>query len=170
MSGSKRTTPLFSILLIATATSAPAAIRSEEKVVGEVLADKALVYFIRTGSAIGSGRTYFIYSDGVFVGTLDNSSYTFAHLEPGDHFIVVGVLGKLDGPVPKTKAGQIRQMVEVEAGKTYYFRAYGKLPNLGQEKGEELRNKVKSYVTPSEAELDKGPRYRARAAPKKSKS
>jgi hypothetical protein len=116
-----------------------AATRSAEKTMGEPRPDQALVYLIREKRFQGGGRTMFVYAGQQFLGSLDNDSYTFAYLEPGEHLLWLNW-------------AKINKPVTVEAGKTYYFNLWATIDELDAATAEAFLRAVGAYVTPTAKE------------------
>ncbi len=129
----------FSVQLAVPAAPVAAANTSAAKTMGEPKEDQALVYFIREGRFQGGGRTMFLYADDVFLGTLDNNSYTFAHVAPGKRLLWLNW-------------ARINAEVELEAGKIYYFNVWDKIRDIDEEYGKTLVAAVESYSTPTPKE------------------
>ncbi len=78
---------------------------------GEVLADKALIYVVRSGRAALKVQTK-LAVDGIWKGVNRTKNYFFFHVEPGEHYFC--------------SRAENRSVVlaTVEAGKTYYLGQY----------------------------------------------
>lgn len=130
-----------SLGLGAVSIPASAAERSAEKTFGEPNPEQALVYLIREKRFQGGGRTMFVYADEQFLGTLDNSSYTFAHLAPGEHLLWLNW-------------AKINKPISVEAGKTYYFNLWAAIDELDEATGKAFIAALAAYATPSAEERE----------------
>ncbi|MHC4179255.1 MAG: hypothetical protein ACYSWU_17215, partial [Planctomycetota bacterium] len=97
------------LCLVSAGASKP--LTTTEKRYGEPEAGKALVYFIRPAHQTASARTMFLYSDKKLLGTIDNNSYTFAHVDPGSHLFW-------------TNWTAISERLELVPDRTYYFRVW----------------------------------------------
>ena len=120
--------------------AAQAANKTWDKTFGEPQEDQALVYLIRQKRFQASARTMFLYSDRQFLGTLENNSYTFVHLEPGKHLLWLNW-------------AKYNLEIELQAGKTYYLDMWMRIESLGEEWGKSLLGQVKFYCTPEEKEM-----------------
>jgi hypothetical protein len=129
----------LTVQLAAPGAPAAAAETSPTKTMGEPKDDQALVYFIREARFQGGGRTMFLYADDIFLGTLDNNSYTFAYVPPGKHLLWLNW-------------ARINAEVELAAGKVYYFNVWDKIRDVDEEFGKTLIGAVKSYSTPTPKE------------------
>jgi hypothetical protein len=135
-----------SILAITSSLLAPAAAqastRSAAKQFGEPTPDAALVYLIREKRFAGGGRTMFVFADQRFLGTLDNDSYTFAHLEPGKHLLWLNW-------------AKINTEVDLEAGKTYYFTIWSSFDALDEVSAQAYLKGIAAFATPEPNEVEK---------------
>jgi hypothetical protein len=109
---------------------------------GEVRPDKALVYFIRPNNFMASARTEFIYSDDSFATALDNHTYSFAYLDPGEHLIWMNWTS-------------IQKKMIFEAGHTYYFQIFDQIIHLSEEQGKSMIISAANFATPTEKEIKK---------------
>lgn len=133
------------LFLFCAALAAPplaAADKTKDKQFAEPAPDSTLVYLIREGRFVGGGRTAFVYSDETFLGTLDNNSYTFAHVPPGKHLFWLNW-------------ASVNAEVELEAGKTYYFAVWNKIDPLDEVTGKAFLEAVKFYGTATASETKK---------------
>lgn len=128
-------------LVAAAAASLAGADKSDQKQLGEPKPDQALVYLIREGHFQGSGRTMFVFSDEEFLCSLDNNSYCFAYVPPGEHLLWLNW-------------AKINREIELEAGKTYYFNIWTAVDELDEASGRAFVEGVKSYVTPTPKEIE----------------
>jgi hypothetical protein len=117
-----------------------ASIRSEDKVLGERHENQALVYFIREGHYVGKARTMFVYADQEFLGVLENKSYTFSYLDPGEYMLWLNW-------------AKVNNEIEVVAGEVYYFNVWQSFEPVGEEFGRALIDVVKFYVSPEDKEI-----------------
>lgn len=125
------------------APPAAAAEKTKERVWGEARPDAALVYFVREALLAGSGRTAFVFADQMFLGVLDNDSYTFAHAEPGRHVLWAN-------------ATTIHAEAEWLAGRTYhYLYRFDRFQPLEPDEGRRLVEEAKRYATATPAETRK---------------
>ena len=113
--------------------------KTTAKQYGSTEADTALVYFIRPSHYVASARTTFLYSDRQFLGTIDNNSYMFAHVEPGLHLFW-------------TNWTSISEEVEVVAGRTYYFKVWQTFSVLDEEAGRAAIEDARFYKLSSDKE------------------
>lgn len=111
-----------------------------QKAFAEPNEEDALVYFIRTKRFSGSGRTMFLYADDRFLGVLDNDSYTFAHIPPGERFLWLNW-------------ARINRTVDLQAGETYYFVVWDTILDVTEEVGLRRIEEVKSYCQPTDKEI-----------------
>jgi hypothetical protein len=132
----------LAVLLGLASGSLRAAERSQQKSYGEPKPDQALVYLIREGHFQGGGRTMFVFADDVFLGTLDNNSYTFAYVAPGKRLLWLNW-------------AKINLEVELEAGKTYYFNVWTAFDPLDETSGKAFVAGVESYSTATAKETEK---------------
>ena len=141
---SARVACLLLPLLVCSAASAEAAVKTREKVYGEIVPDKALIYVVRPGSFFGKIRTSFVYVDDQFLGVVDNSSYTFGCLEPGRHLLWLS-------------ATRVRKEIDVAAGQEYFLLLLMAPPGgfhwVPKETGMAWIEKIKFHATPTEKEL-----------------
>lgn len=124
----------------------------KEHPLGEVQADKALIYVVRPTS-IGSAVKSFFLCDEEILGINRGKSYFFAHVDPGRHVLW-------------SKSENVDALeLEVEAGRTYYiqqhvrmggFRARTELELLDEVRGEEALAKCKKYGTMTDKGREKG--------------
>ena len=93
-------------------------------------AGKALICIYRVYRFTGSASHDHLYVNGVYVGTLLNSEYTWAEVPPGT-VVVAGMAKMYYGPsiimssaaaVNQTRKEDERLRFEAEAGKTYYMK------------------------------------------------
>jgi hypothetical protein len=91
---------------------------------------KALICIYRPGRAVGSAAHDHLYVNGVYVGTLLNSEYTWAEVAPGT-VVISGMAKMYYGPsiimssaaaVNQTRKEDERLRIEAEAGKIYYMK------------------------------------------------
>ncbi|UCF80961.1 MAG: hypothetical protein JSV08_00630 [Acidobacteriota bacterium] len=122
------------------------AVKHDEMVYGEPKDDMALVYFIRSGHFTGSARTLFLYADDTFLGTLDNKSYSFAYVEPGNHLFW-------------TNWTRISKEMELVAGVTYYLDVWMKISIVDKVQGKALISQQGRYVTPTDREMATSARH-----------
>jgi len=92
--------------------------KKSEATFGEPSADTALVYMIRPSTMGAAIRTWAFYDDEL-IGVTRGRGYTFAHVPPGDRLFW--------SKAENTSALQ----VDVEAGKTYYFKQQI-MPGIGK--------------------------------------
>jgi hypothetical protein len=128
--------------LALTPIDARTATRSAEKQLAEPKPDAALVYFIREKRFQGSARTMFVFADETLLGTLDNDTYSFAYVPPGEHLLWLNW-------------ARINFEVELEAGKTYYYSIWTSFDPLDEASGKAFIEAVAAYVTPDDNELEK---------------
>ena len=159
---------LVCLLGSALTLSAPALAASEEKdsdekesgyvqftddhPVGDVQADKALVYVVRPTSMGFAIKSFFMVDDAI-VGINKGSSYFFTHVDPGKH-------------VFWSKSENVDALeLAAEAGKTYYiqqhvkmggFKARTKLEVLDEAQGKEALAKCHKHGTLTAKGLAKG--------------
>lgn len=139
---------LFVIVAVAVASlaaafltpAAHAAIKTTEKAYAEPSDDQALVYFIRTKRFTGSGRTLFLYAGDKFLGVLENDSYTFAHVDPGEQFLWLNW-------------ARVNRSFEFEKGKTYYFVVWDSILDVEEDTGRRRVEEAKFYCQPSDKEI-----------------
>jgi len=139
---------VFGLILCLFFPSVPVAEGAEkhkEKAMGEATDDAALVYFIRTKKFQGKARTFFVYADGTFLGTLDNNCYTYSYLEPGEHLLWLNF-------------AKVTEDVDLKPGEVYYYNVWPAgaqldFENVGSDWGQALITTVKSYCTPTEKEI-----------------
>jgi hypothetical protein len=142
------------ILVHASVPSIPAAERHEDKRFGELVDNAALVYLIRQKKFQGKARTIFVFSEETLLGTLDNNSYTFTYVPPGEHLFWLNF-------------AKTSERVDLDAGEAYYFNVSPRgawrsklvIENIGSEWGEALINEVKSFCTPTSKEIAKADEY-----------
>jgi len=138
-----------SIALMTAFLAAPAtqgSIKSKKKILGVPKEGQALIYLIREKNFQGSKRTFFVYADDQFLGTVDNNCYAFAHLEPGKRLFWLNF-------------ATVNTELEVEAGKTYYLRIFTRIDDVGAEWGRPLIQRMESYCTTEEKEIAKADEY-----------
>lgn len=135
-------TLLLTLLLFTFTSSVLAVTKSPVKKYGEVKLDKALVYFVRPSSYLASLRTYFIYSDQEFATALDNNTYSFTYLDPGEHLIW-------------TNWTSLQKKMIFEEGRTYYFQIFDKVLYLSEEQGKTAVLSSANFATPTEKEIKK---------------
>lgn len=132
-----------SVIVLTAAFCTPGTL-AVEKAAGKVYAkpndEKATVYFIRTKRFQGSGRTMFLYSDDSFLGVLDNDSYTFAYLDPGEHFLWLNW-------------ARVNRLAEFEAGETYYFVVWDSIIDVPEEEGKRRVEQARYYCQPNEKQI-----------------
>ncbi len=136
---------------------AGAAVKSEQKILGEPSEAQALLYLIREKRFQGSARTMFVYADKTHLGTLDNNCYTWAYLDPGEHLLWSNWFGLID-------------TVELEAGAVYYFRTWQGFEKLNEEWGKALIEEVNFYCTPKQEEIQTAQRKIDKLYPKATKA
>ncbi len=131
-------------------TSIPVTLAAEDedrgaRPLGEVSPDKALVYLIRPSAYVAKWAKSSVYSDQVFLGTLRNSSYAFAYVEPGEHLLWSVMQGRV------LATGRF----EFIAGKQYHLRVNPTaIALVPEEEARGIIEEVKSYVTLTEEELE----------------
>lgn len=126
-----------------------AATKGHEKIYGEPRDEQALVYLVRERRFQGSGRTMFVYADEAFLGTLENNSYTFAYLDPGEHLLW-------------QNWARYSTRVEVEAGRIYYFSLSTRFDEIDDEWGPKLVEEVEFYCSPEAKERAKAEQHIAK--------
>lgn len=139
-------------LAIAAAWALPpsyAATKSHEKIYGEPRDEQALLYLVRERRFQGGARTMFVYADEAFLGTLENNSYTFAYLDPGEHLLW-------------QNWARYSTRVEVEAGRTYYFSLSTRFDEIDDEWGPKLVEEVEFYCSPETKERAKAEEHIAK--------
>jgi hypothetical protein len=120
--------------------AAQAVTKTMEKVYAEPDEEKALVYFIRTPSFVGSARTMFVYSDDQFLGALDNDSYIFAFVDPGERFLWLNW-------------ARINRNFEFEQGETYYFVVVDSILDVPEDEGTRRIEEARFYCQPTDKEI-----------------
>lgn len=133
--------------IVASIPIAPAATDEdpEARPLGEVSPDKALVYLIRPGAYVGGAVKSFVYSDQVFLGVLRNSSYAFAHVEPGEHIL----WSVMQGSVMAT------ERFEFMEGKTYHLMVEVKAIHVvPEEQARGMLQEVKSYRATTDEDIE----------------
>jgi hypothetical protein len=119
---------------------------------GQVVPDKALVYFVRPTSMAFAIKSWMFCDDDV-LGANKGSSYFFAHVEPGKH-------------VFWSKSENVDALeLEVEAGRTYYvqqhmrmggMKAHTKLEVLAEADGVERLAKCAKHGVLTDKGLERG--------------
>lgn len=108
----------------------------------EIKTDKALVFLIRPNNHIGSWRTEFIFADETFLGTLDNETYTYAYVEPGQRLLWTNWTSK-------------QMHLELAAGQTYYFQTFPDLQMVDAPVGNSMIRQIQIFATPTDKEKAK---------------
>lgn len=121
--------------------TAQASIPTVEKEYGEPNDETALVYFIRTKRFQGSARTMFLYAGDKFLGVLENDSYTFAYIDPGEQFLWLNW-------------ARVNRTFPFEAGKTYYFVVWMDILDIPEEEGVRRIKEAKFYCLPDDKEIE----------------
>ena len=124
---------------LAPASMSRAVTKSTEKPAAEAKDDQALVYFIREPLFLGRARTMFLYADDSFLGVLDNDSYTFTHLAPGEYLLWLNWV-------------TVTEKVELKAGEVRFFTTSPRLKEIDPELGRALIEGAKFYTTPEAKE------------------
>jgi hypothetical protein len=116
--------------------------RHRDKQFAEATDNAALVYLIRQKRFMGKKTKFFVYSDDVLLGVLENNCYTYAYVRPGEHLFWL-------------QYASITERVELEPGEVRYFDIWTRFDDVGAEWGEELIAKASAFCTPEEKELAK---------------
>jgi len=150
-----------SVLLGALAMTAPAtaaAGQAEKKPLGEPRPDKALVFMVRQGEFVGSGRTERVFVEDTLVGVLPNRTYSFTYVEPGTHLLWASFH---KDPL----------MVELAPGQTYYlaFKLSESLALVPDEQGRTAVAESAHYRPMNDEDREKGGREAKEKWPEKSK-
>ncbi|MEM7356310.1 MAG: DUF2846 domain-containing protein [Acidobacteriota bacterium] len=128
------------VALLGGVSDLQSATKHSEKAFGEPEEGRAVVYLIREAMNRGSARSMFVYAGGSLLGVVDNKSYTFGYLEPGEHILW-------------TNWTKINETVDIEAGRTYYFNTtFDGFIYLDETIGKALVQRAKFYVTPTAKE------------------
>lgn len=115
-------------------------------VLGTPRPDRALVYFIRTQHA-GFGRTTtYLFADTAFLGVIDDQTYGFAYVDPGEHLFWASY-------------PRVTKILELVPGGTYYLDVWADISVLDAARGLDLIGAVGRLKTPSEKETAKAERY-----------
>lgn len=133
---------LWLLFLVLFPKSSNAVVKSTLNTTPELKANKALVFLIRPKNYIGSWRTEFIYADETFLGTLDNETFTYAYVEPGERLLW-------------TNWTSLQMYLELAAGQTYYFQTYPDLQMVDAATGKSLIRQIQVFATPSDKEKAK---------------
>lgn len=121
-------------------TAAPAAEVTKNASVPEAPSDQTVAVFIREARFMGSGRTMFVYADDQFVGTLDNGTWTWALLPPGDHLLWLNW-------------AKVSLETTVEAGKIYYYNIpFSGFVQVDEATGKALIAASKGHASPTPKE------------------
>lgn len=129
------------VLALLHAHEAPAVTKSIQKSFGNSKSDKALVYLIRQRNMVASLRTQFVYADQNFLATLDNNTYTYVYLEPGQHLIW-------------TNWTSVQKQMEFIVGQTYYLNILQFIEVLDPTVGNSIiRNSISHFATPTQKEI-----------------
>ncbi|MCP5463487.1 MAG: DUF2846 domain-containing protein [Deltaproteobacteria bacterium] len=149
----------FAIMLLCTLGSAGfAADKTTKKVFAEAQANQALVYLIRQNKFASKMYTEYVYADDQFVAALENNSYSFVYLEPGEHLIWSNLY-------------RANKKMHFMAGETYYLLIQDPVNILDAGKGMAWVKKVSHYTTPTLKEKQKSlahiekkyPKYKKKA-------
>jgi hypothetical protein len=133
----------------------PAAEKHTDKQIGEAVDNAALVYFVREKKMQWKARTFFVFADDEFVGTIDNNCYTFAYLRPGERLLWLNF-------------AKITETAELQPGEVYYYKVTPtgtsfsnrlSIEDIGEDWGQALVAEVKSYCTPTEKEIETSEKY-----------
>lgn len=131
----------FILMLCLSSSMALAATKSPIKQYGQASPDKALVYLLRPARLMASLRTMFVYSDQNFLGTIDNNSYTYAYVEPGNHLIWANWTN-------------IQKNIEFIAGQTYYLNIWMPLSIVPTNQGSQMvAYELSHYASATEKEI-----------------
>lgn len=134
-------------MLFLSSSMASAATESPVKQYGQASPGKALVYLLRPARLMASLRTMFVYSDQNFLGTIDNNSYTYAYVEPGNHLIWANWT-------------HIQKNIEFVAGQTYYLNVWMPLAVVPANQGAQmLANELSHYASATEKEIKVAQRH-----------
>jgi hypothetical protein len=136
-------------LLLPQIPAARAAVRHEEKQIGEAADNAALVYFIREKKRQGSKSTYFVYADDAFIGALDNDCYIFGYVPPGERLLWLNF-------------AHVTEQIALEPGEVYYFKLYADFENVGTDWGVGLLGRAGAFCTPDEEEIAKSKEHLAK--------
>ncbi|MEM7588270.1 MAG: DUF2846 domain-containing protein, partial [Acidobacteriota bacterium] len=127
-------------MLLGSAGPAEAAKRSPSKVMGELRDDQALVYYVREADSRGGARSMFVYLDQELLGVIDNNSYSFSYVDPGEYILW-------------TNWTSINKYLVLEAGQVYYFNTtFDGINELDATLGEALLERSRAHVTPTDKE------------------
>ena len=125
---------------------------SKDRLMGEIKADKALVYVVRPTFVGTVVKTYF-FCDDEFIGINKGKSYFFFYVEPGSH-VFWSKAENVDALELSVKAGEtyfIKQGIQMGA-----LKARIKLGILSESEGRQALEKCKKHTSPTAAGKAKG--------------
>lgn len=113
---------------------------SKRSEIPEASADRAVAVFIREGRMVGKARTMFVYADQQLLGVLDNDTWTYAELDPGEYTLWLNW-------------AKVTHKATLEAGKVYFFNVpFSGFVEVDEATGRALVNAVKGFTSPTAKE------------------
>ena len=102
--------------------------------------EESVAVFIREARFVGKARTMFLYADERFLGTLDNGTWTYATLPPGEYTLWLNW-------------AKVTHAAKLEAAKVHFFNIpFTGFVEVDEATGKALIGAVEGYATPTPKE------------------